>query len=109
MKVRSPALAAFAMAMAVAAPAFANADLAQKKNCMSCHAVDRKIVGPAYNDIAARYAADKAAVDVLAQKILKGGTGVWGKLVMPPMQNANPPVSDAEARQLATWILGLKK
>jgi cytochrome c len=89
---------------AFAAPAFAQADLAQKKNCLACHAVDKKVLGPAYKDVAAKYAGQKDAVDKLAAKVLKGGTGVWGNIPMP----ANPQVTEAEAKQLVTWILTLK-
>jgi cytochrome c len=88
----------------VAAPAFAQADLAQKKNCMACHAVDKKVLGPAYKDVAAKYAGQKDAVDKLAAKVVKGGTGVWGNIPMP----ANPQVTDAEAKQLVAWVLTLK-
>ena len=93
-----------AIGAAVTSPAFANADLAQKKNCMACHAVDKKVIGPAYKDVAAKYAGQKDAADQLAQKISKGGSGVWGAVPMP----ANPQVSDAEAKNLATWVLSLK-
>lgn len=95
----------FAASALVAGPAFANAELAQKKNCMACHAVDKKIVGPSYQDVAAKYAGQKDAVDKLSQKVIKGGAGVWGPVPMP----ANAAVSDAEAKQLVTWILSLKK
>ena len=87
-----------------AAPAFAQADLAQKKNCMACHAVDKKVLGPAYKDVAAKYAGQKDAADKLAAKVVKGGSGVWGNIPMP----ANPQVNDAEAKQLVQWILTLK-
>ena len=87
-----------------AAPAFAQADLAQKKNCMACHAIDKKLVGPAYKDVAAKYAGQKDAVDKLAQKVMKGGAGVWGAVPIP----ANPQVSEAEAKQLVQWVLSLK-
>ncbi len=86
------------------APAFANQELAQKKNCLGCHAVDKKVVGPAYQDVAAKYAGQKDAVDKLTQKVIKGGSGVWGQVPMPP--NA---VTEAEAKQLVTWVLSLKK
>jgi cytochrome c len=100
-----PMLSLFAAALAVTAlPAFAQADLAQKKNCLACHAVDKKVVGPAYKEVAAKYAGQKDAVDKLTQKVMKGGVGVWGQIPMP----ANPQVSEAEAKQLVTWILGLK-
>jgi len=88
----------------VAGPACANADLAQKKNCMACHAVDKKLVGPAYKDVATKYAGQKDAVDKLSQKVLKGGSGVWGAVPMP----ANPQVSEAEAKQLVQWVLQQK-
>jgi cytochrome c len=94
----------FAASALVAAPAFANADLAQKKNCMACHAVDKKVVGPAYKDVAAKYAGQKDAVDKLSAKVVKGGAGVWGPVPMP----ANTTVSEAEAKQLVQWILTLK-
>ena len=86
-----------------AAPAWANADLAAKRNCLGCHAIDAKRVGPAYKDVAQKYAGQKDAVAKLATKIQTGGVGVWGQIPMP----ANP-IPDAEARLLATWVLGLK-
>ncbi len=91
-------------AAAFMAPARANPDLARQKICLGCHAVDRKLVGPAFKDVAARYAGQKDAVPKLADKIVKGGSGAWGAVPMP----ANPKVSAEEARQLATWILSLK-
>jgi cytochrome c len=86
------------------APAMASKELAQSKNCLGCHAVDKKMVGPALKDVAAKYAGDKAAAAKLAAKIMAGGSGVWGAIPMP----ANPQVKDAEAKQLVDWILGLK-
>ena len=97
-------LIAFALSAAAVAPAMADQALAQSKNCMACHAVDKKVVGPAYKDVAAKYAKQKDAADMLAQKILKGGSGVWGPVPMP----ANAQVSPAEAQKLASWILTLK-
>ncbi len=91
-------------AMAAAGPALANADLAKKKNCMACHAVDTKLVGPAYKDVAAKYAGNKDAAATLVQKVLKGGAGVWGPVPMP----ANAQVNEAEAKQLVAWVLSLK-
>ena len=99
-----PASLLIAMTAVAAAPAFAQADLAQKKNCMACHAIDKKLVGPSYKDVAAKYAGQKDAVDKLAQKVVKGGSGSWGAVPMP----ANPQVSEAEAKQLVAWILTLK-
>ncbi len=92
------------LAGVAAAPAFAQADLAQKKNCMACHAVDKKVLGPSYKDVAAKYAGQAGAADKLATKVMKGGSGVWGNIPMP----ANPQVTDAEAKQLVGWILTLK-
>jgi cytochrome c len=90
--------------LTLATPAFADQALATAKNCMACHAVDKKLVGPAYKEVAGKYAGDKAAVDKLAAKILKGGSGVWGAVPMP----ANAQVNDAEAHKLAAWVLTLK-
>ena len=98
--------ALFALAAcALATPAaFADAALAQAKNCMTCHAVDKKLVGPAYKEVALKYASDKAAADKLAVKIVKGSQGVWGPVPMP----ANPQVNEAEAKKLAAWVLTQK-
>jgi cytochrome c len=81
--------------------ASANQALAVSKNCMACHSVDQKIVGPAFSAVAAKYADDKSASTTLAQKIQKGGGGVWGDMPMPPNSN----VSVADAKKLTTWIL----
>ena len=97
-------LVATAVASMATLPAWASADMAQKKNCMACHALDKKLIGPAYKDVAAKYAGQKDAADKLAQKILKGGSGTWGAVPMP----ANPQVTEAEAKQLATWVLTVK-
>ena len=99
-----PLVAAFVTACMAAAPVFANPQLAQAKNCMSCHRIDSKLVGPAYKDVAAKYAGQPDAAARLAQKVMKGGAGVWGPVPMP----ANPQVNEAEARQLVQWILSLK-
>jgi cytochrome c len=106
MKFRTFSLSAVVLASVGlhAAPAFAQADLAQKKNCMACHATDKKLVGPAYKDVAAKYAGQKDAVDKLAVKVVKGGAGVWGAVPMP----ANPQVTEAEAKQLVQWIMTIK-
>jgi cytochrome c len=93
-----------AAAVSMAVPAFADQALAQAKNCLSCHTVDKKIVGPAYKDVAKRYAGQKDAVDKLASKIMKGGAGVWGVVPMP----VNSQVNEADAKKLATWVLSLK-
>ena len=88
----------------MAAPALADQKLAAAKNCMSCHAADKKLVGPSYKDVAAKYAGQRDAVDKLAVKIIKGGSGVWGPVPMP----SNAQVSPDEARQLVSWILTQK-
>src|SRR5256714_7749272 len=98
MKSLATLLLAFACGTAFAA---GPADLAQQKNCMACHAVDKKLIGPAYKDVAVKYAGQKDAVDKLTQKVMKGGSGVWGAVPMP----ANPQVNEAEAKQLLQWVL----
>jgi len=98
------ALIAIASALVVAAPAIADEALAKANNCLSCHAVDKKVVGPAYKDVAKLHKNNLADADKLAEKIIKGGSGVYGPIPMP----ANSKVSPADAKKLATWILGLK-
>lgn len=97
-------LAMGASALLCAAPAFADLALATSKNCMACHAVDKKLVGPAYKDVAAKYKGDKTAADKLALKVMKGGSGVWGAVPMP----ANAQVNEAEAKKLVAWVLATK-
>jgi cytochrome c len=100
---RLPVVSAVVMlSMGVCAPAFGNAELAKSKNCMGCHAVDAKRVGPSYQDVAAKYKGRKDAASMLMEKIRKGGSGVWGQIPMPP---ANPPLSDSELKTLLAWIL----
>ena len=97
-------LLTLAMTLTVAVPAMADMALATSKNCMACHAVDKKLVGPAYKDVAAKYAGQKDAVDKLSVKIIKGGAGVWGPVPMPP----NAQVSEADAKKLAAWVMTQK-
>lgn len=104
MKLLPSLLACTALAATALSPALANQELAQKKACMACHGIDKKIVGPAYLDVAKKYKGQKDAEAKLTQKVLKGGGGVWGTMAMP----ANPQVNEAEARQLVKWILSLK-
>ncbi|MHB1427383.1 MAG: c-type cytochrome [Rhodocyclaceae bacterium] len=85
----------------VSAPAMANLDLAKNSNCMSCHTVDKKLVGPSYQDVAKKYAGQKDAVKSLSAKVKMGGKGVWGEIPMPP----NPAVKDADIEILVKWIL----
>lgn len=92
------------VAAAACVPVLADQALATAKNCMACHAMDKKLVGPAYKEVAAKYAGQKDAVDKLAVKIMKGGSGVWGPVPMP----ANAQVNDAEAKKLAAWVLSQK-
>jgi cytochrome c len=101
------ALAAFALATGSAHAALDNAQataLMQKDGCAACHAIDKKIVGPAYNDVAAKYKGDKNAQAMLAKKVKDGGVGVWGQIPMPP--NAVP---QKDIDELVGWILTLKK
>ena len=81
---------------------WANADLAKKNNCLACHAVDKKIVGPAYQDVAKKYAGQADAETTLIKNIKAGGSGKWGPIPMPPQTQLN----DADAKTLASWVLG---
>lgn len=97
-------LFALVATVCLTAPAFADQTLATAKNCMACHAIDKKVLGPAYKDVAKKYAGQKDAAAKLATKVMKGGSGVWGAVSMP----ANPQVNEAEANKLVAWILALK-
>lgn len=90
-----------ASALMVSAPAFASKEIATKNACMGCHAVDKKVVGPAYKDVAAKYKGQADAVDKLAKKVKAGGSGVWGPVPMP----ANAAISEADAKTVVKWIL----
>ncbi|MCE1241378.1 MAG: c-type cytochrome [Azonexaceae bacterium] len=92
-----------AAGVVMAGQAHADEALAKAKNCMSCHAIDKKLVGPAYKEVAAKYKGDKGAVATLAAKVKSGGKGVWGAIPMPPNN-----VTDEEAKKLVTWVLSLK-
>lgn len=100
----SSVLIASVLAVAGTTAAHASADLAKAKNCVACHATDKKLVGPAFKDIAAKYANDKDAVTKLTKKVREGGAGVWGQVPMPP----NPQVSADEAATLVKWIMTTK-
>jgi cytochrome c len=80
-------------------------DLMKKDGCAACHAIDKKVVGPAYQEVAAKYKGDAGAAAKLVDKVKKGGVGVWGQIPMPP----NAQVSDADIKNLVDWILTLKK
>lgn len=97
-------LFAFVAAASLTAPAFADEALAKAKNCMACHAIATKLVGPAYKDVAKKYAGQADAAAKLEAKVIKGGSGVWGAVPMP----ANPQVNAAEAKKLVAWVLSQK-
>lgn len=97
------ALAAIAVSLS-SVPAFANEELAKKNGCTACHAVDKKIVGPSYKEVAAKYRNDKTAEAKLVDKVKKGGVGVWGQVPMPP----NTQVKDEDVKTLVKWVLALK-
>lgn len=88
----------------VSSHAVAQEELAKTKNCMACHAVSAKVLGPSFRDVAAKYANQDKSESQLVQKVVKGGGGVWGQIPMPPNLN----VSEAEARRLVKWILAQK-
>ena len=99
-----PKTAFIALVTTLGAPAQASIDLARKHSCASCHAPDRKLVGPSYKDIAARYRGQADAGLKLADKVRNGGSGVWGRMVMPPMSK----VPDADLKALVEWILATR-
>jgi cytochrome c len=90
--------------LVVSVPAHANEAMAKKYNCLACHAIDKRIVGPAYKDVAKKYAGQKGAEAKLVDKVKKGGAGVWGPTPMPP----NAAVPDADVKALVKWVLSLK-
>ena len=104
MKLRTPILAAMTLAGLFTAPlASADQAIAQKAGCLACHAVDKKLVGPAFKDVAAKYKGQADAVAKLSEKVRKGGAGVWGPVPMPP--NPEAKISDAELKTVVEWIL----
>ncbi len=94
-----------AASLLVAGAANANPDLAAKSACTACHAADKKLIGPAFQEIAAKYAGDKDAEAKLVKKVKEGGSGVWGPMAMPP----NPAVKDEDIKTLVKWVLAQKK
>lgn len=92
------------LGMAGSAWADEGADLAKKSGCLGCHAVDKKMTGPAYKDVAAKYKGDKKAEAALFDKVRSGGSGVWGKIAMPAQTKA----SDAELKTIIRWVLSQK-
>lgn len=99
------AIAMFAAAalLAVSGAASASQQLAQKNACMSCHQVEKKVVGPAFKDVAKKYAGDAKASEHLFNVVKKGGKGVWGNIPMPP----HPQVKDDDAKAIVAWVLSL--
>ena len=95
---------AIAAAAIVATPALANEELAKKSACTACHAIDKKLVGPAYKDVAAKYKGDAKAQAMLEEKVKKGSVGVWGQVPMPP----NASVKDEDVKTLVKWVLSQK-
>lgn len=85
----------------VSLPAQASEELAKKYMCLTCHTVDKKLVGPSYHDVAAKYKGDKGAEAKLVDKVKKGGVGAWGQIPMPP----NDKVPDADLKALVKWVL----
>jgi cytochrome c len=105
MKIAAAVFAAAGLLAASAVQADAGEDLLKKNGCTACHAIDKKLVGPPYLDVAAKYKGDVGAAAKLAEKVKKGGSGVWGQVPMPP----NPQVSDADLKTMIAYILALKK
>jgi cytochrome c len=104
MRITVPGLAVVVL-LGSAGPARAeNNELVMQKNCTACHYVDKRKYGPSFQQVAAKYADQKNAAEMLAKKIRRGGTGVWGEDVMPPQ----PQVSAAEAKALAAYVLSVK-
>jgi len=98
------AVCAGALALTLSSTAMANEKLAQSSGCMTCHTIDKKLLGPSYNEVAAKYRADKGAEAALIKKVKAGGQGVWGTTPMPP----NAHVKDEDVKTLVVWILGMK-
>jgi cytochrome c len=104
MKQHVSILAAVVAGMVASFPAAASEELAKKHNCLACHTVDKKVVGPSYKEVAAKYRGDKTADAKLFEKVKKGGVGVWGQVPMPP----NATVPDADIKALVKWVLSQK-
>jgi len=105
MKLVSTVVAVAALAAAGISHAQSPEDLLKKYACTACHAIDKKLVGPAYNDVATKYRGDAKAPAMLMEKVKKGSVGTWGQVPMPP----NAAVPDADIKTLVTYILALKK
>ena len=101
MKRCAPPLLLLAACLLIPLTGMADQALAAAKNCLACHNIDKKVVGPSYKDVAAKYRGDQTAAARLVTKVMQGGGGVWGVVKMP----SNPQVSEAEARKLVAWVL----
>ncbi|QDQ26973.1 c-type cytochrome [Chitinimonas arctica] len=101
MKLLFAALSAATVLTAQAAPD--GRAMAAKYNCLACHQVDKKVVGPAFRDVAVKYRGDKKAESRLIEKVKKGGVGVWGQIPMPAQQ-----ISDADLKVIMQWVLSQK-
>lgn len=93
-----------ASALIVAGQAAANEALAKKSGCLACHGVDKKVLGPGFKDVAAKYKGDASAEGKLVTKVKAGGSGVWGPMPMPAN---SPQVKDADIKTIVKWILSL--
>lgn len=100
----APLILTVAAGAVLALPAQASEELAKKYMCLTCHQVDKKLVGPAFKEIAAKYASDKAAEGKMVDKVKKGGAGVWGQIPMPP----NDKVPEADLKAVVKWVLSAK-
>jgi len=105
MKVRTTLLALTSFVVSGAVFADAGEDLIKRDGCIACHSIDKKVIGPAYRDVAEKYRGDAGAAARLVEKVKKGGSGVWGQVPMPP----NSQVSDADIRTIVAYVLALKK
>ena len=107
MRIAAITLACATVAFASTAGAQSGEDLLKKNGCTACHSIDKKVVGPAYMDVSKKYSSEKrdAVMARLSEKVKKGGAGVWGQVPMPP----NPQVSDADLKNMLTFILDLDK
>ena len=104
MKIRTWCLFISISLIAGAGNASASEELAKKSGCLACHAIDKKLVGPSYREVAAKYRSDPGAEARLIQKLQKGGGGIWGEIFMPPMKT----VPEADIKILVKWILSIK-
>ncbi len=105
MKTLVTSLLVSAAMLAFAGNTLASEALAKKHNCLACHAIDKKLVGPSYQDVAAKYKGDAGAEAKLVTKVKNGGSGAWGQVPMPP----NATVPEADIKTIVKWVLSIKK